>query len=107
MLRVTNNAYQIERARDQTDESGLSDLAEYLECDFMNVGSPGGSFDAIYSIESLCHAPDRAGVYSEAFRLLKPGGHIAVYEWCLTNRFETQNPRHFQMKEDEALAEAD
>ena len=94
---VNNNVYQLERDRKQTDDAGLSGPAEYLECDFMNVDAPDSSFDAVFAIEASCHVPDRASVFREAFRLLKPGGSFASYEWCLTVRFDEESPRHLQL----------
>ncbi len=38
------------------------------------------------------------GVYGEAFRLLKPGGCFAPYEYCLTDRFEDDDPEHRRLK---------
>ena len=81
---VNISAYQLERARKLTDEAGLSQLATYLESDFTSIDEPDGSFDAVYAIEATCHAPDRADVFAEAFRLLKPGGCFAAYEQCMT-----------------------
>lgn len=97
---INCNAYQLERARKRTDEAGLAHLAEYLHCDFLNVDAPDESFDAAYSIESACHAPDKVRVYGEAYRLLKPGGCFAAYEWCLTDRFDADNPLHRKVKAD-------
>ena len=97
---VNNNGYQLERARKLTEEEGLGHLAEYLECDFMQVNAPDSSFDAIYSIEATCCTPDKVGVYGEAFRLLKPGGSFAAYEYCLTGLFDETNPRHLEIKRD-------
>ena len=42
---VNSNAYQLERARKLAAEAELTDLAEFLHCDFLNVGAPVGSFD--------------------------------------------------------------
>ena len=97
---ININSYQIERARQFTNEAGLGHLAEYLECDFMSVGAPDDSFDAVYAIEATIHASDRVGVFGEALRLLKPGGHFAAYEYCLTDRFDTQDLHHVQLKND-------
>ena len=91
---INNNAYQLERARKLTEEAGLSHLAEFLECDFMQVEAPDASFDAVFAIETTCHAPTRKGVFAEAFRLLKPGGHFGSYEYCITDRYDAQDPRH-------------
>ena len=100
ILGVNINAYQIEKARMQTTEEGLSDLAEYVLCDFSNVDEPDGSFDAVYAIEATCHAADRESVFGEALRLLKPGGRFASYEWCLTDRFDPADPHHVRLKND-------
>ena len=60
----------------------------------------GSSFDAGYAIEATIHAPSKVGCYGEVFRVLKPGGCFAAYEYCLTSRFDANNPRHRQIKSD-------
>ena len=45
---------------------------------------PDNTFDAVYAIEATVHAPSLAGVYSEIFRVLKPGGTFGVYEVSLS-----------------------
>ncbi len=50
----------------------------------MNVPTPDKAVDAVYSIEATCRAPDKVSIYSQAYRLLKPGGHFAAYEYCVT-----------------------
>ncbi len=97
---VSNNALQLERATKRSEEAGLGHLADWLECDFMQVDAPDTSFDAAYSIEASCCAPDKTGVYGEVFRLLKPGGCLAAYEYCLTDRFDPDDPHHRQLKAD-------
>ena len=97
---VNNNAYQLERARKLTAEAGLDHLAEFLESDFMRMDARDGAFDAAYAIEATVHAPDKAGCYGEVFRVIKPGGCFAAYEYCLTDRFDAENPGHRQIKRD-------
>ena len=97
---VNNNEYQLERARKLTDEAGLGHLAEFLKCDFMHMDAPDESFDAAFSIESTVHAPTKVDCYGEVFRVLKPGGCFAAYEYCLTSRFDPNNPRHQKIKTD-------
>ena len=97
---VNNNEYQLERARKLTDEAGLGHQAEFLKCDFMQMDAPDESFDAIYAIEATIHAPSKAGCYGEVFRVLKPGGCFAAYEYCLTGKFDPNNSRHRQIKGD-------
>ena len=97
---INNNAMQLERAAKRSEAAGLSHLAEWMKCDFMQVDAPDASFDAAYSIEASCCAPDKVGVYGEAFRLLKPGGCFAAYEYCLTGRFDADHPDHLRLRAD-------
>ena len=97
---VNSNAYQLKRARRLAEEAELSHLADFLQCDFLHVEAPDESFDAAYSIEASCCAPDKVSIYGEVFRLLKPGAHFAAYEYCTTERFDPADPVHLRLKED-------
>lgn len=97
---VNSNAYQLERARKLTREAKLADLADFIHCDFLSVEAPDESFDAAYSIEASCCAPDKVSIYREIYRLLKPGACFGAYEYCMTDRFDPTNPRHVKIKAD-------
>ncbi|MDE0137967.1 MAG: methyltransferase domain-containing protein [bacterium] len=97
---VNSNAYQLEHARKYAEEAELTHLAEFMHCDFLEVDAPDGSFDAVFSIEATCHAPDKVSIYGEAFRLLKPGACFASYEWCMTDRYDPEDPLHRRIKAD-------
>ena len=55
---------------------------------------PDNSFDAVYAIEATVHAPSLEGIYGEIFRVLKPGGVFGVYEWLMTDEYDTENMHH-------------
>ena len=95
---VNNNRYQIERAKEHTRKARLDHACSFVEADFMSLPMPAKSVDAAYAIEATCHAPDRTGVFSEALRVLRPGGVFAGYEWCLTDRYEPENAEHRRLK---------
>jgi len=95
---VNNNAYQIKRGTKLNQEVGLSHLVKFLQTDFMKVPLPNNTFDAIYAIEATCHAPDKVGIYSEIFRLLKPGSFFGAYEWVMTNKYDPDNEHHNAIK---------
>ena len=97
---VNSNAYQLERARKLVVEAQLSHLAGFLHGDFLDVDMPDESFDAAYSIEATCCAPDKISIYREVFRLLKPGACFGAYEYCMTDRFDDQDPLHVKLKAD-------
>lgn len=55
---------------------------------------PEATFDAVYAIEATVHAPSLEGIYSQIFRVLKPGGVFGVYEWLMTDKYDNDNPHH-------------
>src|ERR1700712_3277751 len=59
---------------------------------------PAESFDAVYAIEATVHAPSLEGVYSQIFRVLKPGGVFGVYEWLMTDNYDNDNQRHREIR---------
>lgn len=59
---------------------------------------PDKSFDAVYAIEATVHAPSLEGIYSQIFRVLKPGGVFGVYEWLMTDEYDNDNIRHREIR---------
>lgn len=49
--------------------------------DWMDNGLDGGAFDAAYAIESSEHMPDKQRFFTEARRILRPGGRLVVCAW--------------------------
>jgi sterol 24-C-methyltransferase len=93
-----NNPYQIERSRKHTAQARLEHLCDHVQGDFMHMPIADGTFDAVYAIEATCHAPDKVGCYAEILRVLRPGGMFAGYEWCVTDRFEPDDPIHKKLR---------
>ncbi|KAJ2517706.1 Delta(24)-sterol C-methyltransferase [Coemansia sp. RSA 2049] len=91
---LNNNDYQIQRARIYADKYKQQKFSEFIKGDFMHMPFEDASFDAAYAIEATCHAPVLKGVYSEMYRVLKPGAYVAIYEWCLTDKFDENNDLH-------------
>lgn len=56
------------------------------------------TFDAIYAIEATVHAPTLEGIYSEIYRVLKPGGVFGVYEWLMTEKYDNDNLEHREIR---------
>ena len=91
---LNNNEYQIGRAKAIGATSKHFAKCTYIKADFMTLPVASGEFDAAYEIEATCHAPDLRGVYGEIFRVLKPGGKFASYEWALTDSYDPSNETH-------------
>lgn len=94
------NEYQIAKGKAYTERHGLGSLCSFHRASFMETGLEDECFDAIYAIEATPHAPDKVLCFKELFRLLKPGGLFAGYEYCLLEAFDEQNTEHVQIMED-------
>jgi sterol 24-C-methyltransferase len=95
---LNNNDYQIERATRYAEREGLSHKLSFVKSDFMQMSFEDNSFDAVYAIEATVHAPSLEGIYSEIFRVLKPGGVFGVYEWLMTDAYDNNNMRHREIR---------
>lgn len=93
------NAHQIARGQQLVRKAGLDGTCSFLLANFMEVPLEDGHFDALYSFEAICHAPDTRLLFKELHRLLKPGGEIVAIDWCLTERFDDADPTHRDIRD--------
>lgn len=71
---------QIEHARRFAAERGVEARAEFLVADYATTPFAPESFDAIWTLESLCHASDPGATLRHLFGLLRPGGRYACLD---------------------------
>ncbi|MFO0548743.1 MAG: methyltransferase domain-containing protein [Polyangiaceae bacterium] len=95
---VNISGYQVEKGRKYNAKQGLEGQCTILQADFLNIPVPNATFDAAYAIEATCHAPTKQSIYGEAARVLKPGGGFAFYEWCMTPKYDKNDPEHRRLK---------
>ena len=95
------NAYQISRARKLTEaERDVNTLCDFKEGDFHHIPFEPATFDAVYAIEATCHAKDLALVYEQIYKVLKPGGYFAAWEWVFDDDlYDPKNPKHRAIKQ--------
>lgn len=91
---LNNSDYQIQKATLYTKQAGLAHKVSFVKGNFVQMDFADNTFDAAYAIEATLHAPTLDAVYSEIFRVLKPGAVFGVYEWLLTDKFDENNPEH-------------
>ncbi|RUP49678.1 S-adenosyl-L-methionine-dependent methyltransferase [Jimgerdemannia flammicorona] len=92
-----NNDYQLSRAAVYAQREGLENQTVWTKGNFMEMPFEDATYDAVYAIEATVHAPKFEGVYSEIFRVLKPGGVFGCYEWCMTEKFDESDPEHHRI----------
>jgi len=101
IIGLNNNDYQIKRATNLATQAHLyPEYVEFKKGDFLHIPYEDNSFDAVYSIEATCHAPELIKVYSEIFRVLKPGQSYGTYEWAMTKKYDRNNQQHQKIKHD-------
>jgi cyclopropane fatty-acyl-phospholipid synthase-like methyltransferase len=83
---ITPVASQIARARRYAREQGVADQVSFEQQDYTHTAFPDASFDAVWAMESLCHAPEKQLVLAEARRLLRPSGRLGILEYMRTRR---------------------
>ncbi len=91
---ITPVGSQVAQARRFAARRKLTRQVHFEHADYTKTFFPNASFDVIWSLESLCHAQDKAAFYREAARLLRPGGRLVVAEYMRTARpFDTPGER--------------
>jgi sarcosine/dimethylglycine N-methyltransferase len=67
-----------EAARELNSLTGLADRVQILHGSALSLPLPDNSFDRAYSQAALMNVSDKRGVFCEAFRVLRPGGLLAL-----------------------------
>ena len=91
---ITPVASQVERARRYAREQAVDHLVTFEDQDYLHTRFADASFDAIWALESVCHAPDKRAFLAEARRLLKPGGRLGIVEYYRFGRPYSDRDEH-------------
>jgi len=67
---------QNQRNRQLNQEQNLTNLVEVTQGSFEAIPYPDNSFDIVWSQDAILHSSDRAKVFEEIKRVLKPGGEF-------------------------------
>jgi cyclopropane fatty-acyl-phospholipid synthase-like methyltransferase len=87
---ITPVAGQVARARHYAQEHRVADRVSFEQQDYTHTTFSDASFDVVWAMESLCHAPDKRLVLAEAKRLLRPDGWLGMVEYMRTSRLYTE-----------------
>jgi SAM-dependent methyltransferase len=70
----------VEAANYLTERCGLADRATFVEGNALRLPFDDATFDAVFLQHVAMNITDRAGLYAEVGRALKPGGRFATYD---------------------------
>ncbi len=93
---LNNNQHQIERGKVLIED--MQDQCRFIHANYMKIPEKDESFDAAYAIESMPHAPNKTEAFQEAWRILRPGGLFAGFDWCVTDNYDPTNKEHVRIK---------
>ena len=63
-------------------------MSEKISIELVSPGQlpfEDGSFEVVFSKDSIIHIPDKSALASDVFRVLKPGGHFAASDWLISH----------------------
>lgn len=86
----------VEQAKQAVADAGLKDTVRLLVSDLEQTTLPDSVADVLISncVINLC--PDKDAVYREAYRVLKPGGRMAISDIVLTEGISPKVQERFQ-----------
>ena len=79
----------IEEARAHVREEGLEDRIRFDLVEPGPLTYADESFDFVFSKDAMVHVPDKAALYAEIMRVLKPGGFFIAADWLWADGAET------------------
>lgn len=71
----------IQKARRNVEAVGLEKVVKIYKMDYHHLAFADETLDGVYTMETLVHATEPERVLAEFFRVLRPGGAIALYEY--------------------------
>ncbi|MGH7195351.1 MAG: class I SAM-dependent methyltransferase [Candidatus Saccharimonadales bacterium] len=75
--------FNIKNAKANAEKRHVKGL-DFQIASYMDLPFSDNSFDGVYTMETLVHAPDYRQALAELYRVLRPGGKLALFEYSIT-----------------------
>jgi len=81
VLGIDTESLVIKRAEELAVKYGISDHVHFLCVKPGHLDIPDESIDLVFSKEVFLHIPNKYDLIKDIYRILKPGGFVAVSDW--------------------------
>ncbi len=71
----------VERANNYAAKAGVSDGLTFQTVDGGSLPFEDESFDIVFSKDAITEAPNKEDIFLESYRVLRPGGWVAMSDW--------------------------
>jgi len=85
----------VELSKRQAENQGLQGRAEFVLVEPGPLPFEEAAFDVVLSYGAITQIPDKQGVISECFRVLRPGGALRSLEWTTSSDTISDDMRYF------------
>ena len=76
----------IKRATEAATKMGLQDRCKFRIVEAGALDFPDQSFDIVTSSGAITQVSDKANIFGECYRVLKPGGYLTIYDWTKSEK---------------------
>ncbi|HEY7626683.1 MAG TPA: methyltransferase domain-containing protein [Ilumatobacteraceae bacterium] len=74
-----------EHARQRVERAGLTGTIDIMFVEPGPLPFPDGSFDIVFSKDSIVHIADKEALCRDVFRVLRPGGWFVASDWLIAH----------------------
>lgn len=85
---ITIVDFEVPKAEARAARLGVSATTGFSVMDYSATRFPDARFDVIYTTETLSHSPDIDRTLREFYRILRPGGRVAFFEYSIAETAE-------------------
>src|SRR3989339_1019770 len=104
VIGITISDKQLNEAKNLSRKNKLDSILNFYKRDFLNSGFDNESFSVVWAIESVCHAEDKKDFLKEAYRLLRNGGRLVIYDGFLLRPPKDKNEEKYYNASLEGMA---
>ena len=88
----------VNAATERVLKNGLNNSIDILLIDKSNLPFEDNYFDIVFSKDSFVHIPDKERIFTQVFKLLKPGGFFVFSDWLISHDQKPSKEMEYYLK---------